>query len=166
MGCCFSEPTTCCGYQCYNDRALMRSTVAVPQLNYKGLVVDCKVVKVYDGDTVHIVFRYHGRLVRRAVRISGIDSPEIKGSSEAEKVAAIASRDYLRALILNRICVFECHGLDKYGRMLGDLYLKPHRRHIFDLKERVNVRQRMLETGHAVSYDGGTKKAFVPKEIV
>ena len=35
-------------------------------------------VYMYDGDTIKIVFPLHGELLRWSVRISGVDTPEIR----------------------------------------------------------------------------------------
>ena len=57
-----------------------------------------QVIKVYDGDTITIASYMpytDSPLFRFAVRLNGIDSPEIKGQSEQEKKAAKESRSAL-----------------------------------------------------------------------
>jgi len=105
-----------------------------------------KIVKVYDGDTVTIAFRLSGKIFRTQVRLIGIDTPEIKGSSNLEKVKAIEVRDALTAKIMNKMVKLEKCGTEKYGRLLAEIW--------FDGE---NVNQWMLDKGYAVPYDGGTK---------
>ena len=43
------------------------------------------------------------------------------------------------------------HGTGKYGRVLGELFVKGHES---------SVNQLLIENGHAYEYDGGKKKVF------
>ena len=120
------------------------------------------VVKIYDGDTITVATpldvdwrRYWScgkppTLYRFRVRLRGIDSPEIKGSSEEEKAKAVVSRDALSAQILGQEVELRNVGNEKYGRVLADVYFR-----------KVHMNQWMLEQGYARPYDGGTKLPFV-----
>ena len=110
-----------------------------------------KVVSVYDGDTLTLAAR-HGKqgppfLFR--VRLAGIDTPELRGGSPAEKEAAIAARDWLRERVLGKCVTLEEVGLEKYGRLLARVVHKGK-----------DVGSLLLAEGHAVPYDGGKKPAF------
>jgi len=122
----------------------------------------CKVVSVYDGDTITVAARHRLRGPPRLfkVRFSGIDAPEMRGGSPAEKEAAIASRDYLSGLILEKYVVLSDVSLEKYGRLLATV---SHRGR--------DLNRMMIENGHAVAYDGGTKPSFAaadphPAEVI
>ena len=69
----------------------------------------CKVIKVYDGDTITVAAYLKGQkqCYRFSVRLRGIDSPEIKTHNDGEKLAAIKSRDSLSGKILNEIIYLE-----------------------------------------------------------
>ena len=57
------------------------------------------VIKVYDGDTITVAARLpyaDSPLYRFPVRLRGIDSPEIRGKTPAERAAAVAARDAFR----------------------------------------------------------------------
>lgn len=57
----------------------------IPQIIYG------KVIKVYDGDTITIASQIDPSnpiIYRFSVRLNGIDSPEIKGKTENEKILA------------------------------------------------------------------------------
>lgn len=110
-----------------------------------------KVIKVYDGDTITVASKIlKGKDVYRfSVRLNGIDSPEIKGKSEGEKMSAIVSRDKLSNLILNKVVRLEDVKTEKYGRILAEVYL-----------DNLHINQWMLENKLAEPYDGGKKKKF------
>ena len=53
-------------------------------------------------------------------------------------------------LVLNKIVSFESMGYDKYGRMLGKLFL-------INYCSKNEVNQYMIDQGHGYPYFGGTK---------
>ena len=115
----------------------------VPDIKYG------KVIKVYDGDTITIAAKYPStdeRMYRFSVRLNGIDSPEIKGKTNAEKELARKSRDTLHALIYNKVVSLDKVKTEKYGRLLADVYFND-----------LCINTWMLDNGLAVPYDGGTK---------
>jgi hypothetical protein len=92
----------------------------------------CKVVKVYDGDSVTLVWPRDGphdtHLCYANTRLYGIDTPELRGTKGRERSDAEACRDALRDLILGHMFLFSTvgpTGLDKYGRPL--VVLRPAR---------------------------------------
>ena len=111
----------------------------------------CKVIKVYDGDTITVAAYLKGQkqCYRFSVRLRGIDSTEIKKHNDEEKLAAIKSRDSLSGKILNEIIYLENIGTEKYGRLLADVMFKGE-----------NMNKWMLDNKLAVPYDGGKKVAF------
>ena len=116
----------------------------------------CKVVDVYDGDTCKVVFEIKGKIYKWNVRMHGYDSPEMRVSSqnpnrEAMKANAIEARDYLINLVQkpNQVVYINCGEFDKYGRLLGTLYLSKNKN--------ISVNQMMVNAGHGVPYYGGTK---------
>ena len=115
-----------------------------------------KVVSVYDGDTLTIAARHarHGPPYLFKVRLEGIDAPELRGSSAAEKEAALAARDWLRQQVLGKPVTLENISLEKYGRVLATV-----KRRGTDLSKLA------LDEGHAVRYDGGKKPAFQPGHV-
>jgi micrococcal nuclease len=112
-------------------------------------VTSGKVIKVYDGDTITIATKLpmaNSPVYRFPVRLTGIDSPEIKGKSEAEIALAKQSRDSLHELIYGKTVKLGNVSMEKYGRLLADVYLND-----------VHVNQWMLDNKYAIPYDGGTK---------
>ena len=118
----------------------------------------CRIVDVYDGDTCTIVARFDGRLRRRRCRLAGIDAPELCGA-HARPEEARASRDFLKSIISNGVLWVHYDGLDKYGRLLIRFRVSERRRGCaLCPPPRRWVAEAMIESGHAVAYDGGTKK--------
>ena len=111
-----------------------------------SIVIDdnrAKVVEVYDGDTCTIVFYSNKELCHAKVRLLGIDTPEIKGKTEQEKAKAVVARDALSALILNQVVILSNTGIEQWGRILADIWLRD-----------IHVNNYMLKEGHAVPYGG------------
>ena len=120
-----------------------------PLFSLKGTSRRAKIVKVYDGDTVHAVFYFGSTLYRWKCRLTGIDTPEIKTNCQGEYQAAVMARDTLRKMVLNKLVTIKCDKFDKYGRLLITIH-----------KSGVNINKFMVRQGFAYEYDGGTKKKF------
>ena len=115
-----------------------------------GYKTDAKVVKVYDGDTVHVVFLYMDKYYKWICRISNVDTPELRTKNEEEKKKGYEVRDKLRELIADKIVQLDCHEFDKYGRLLVDIKINETR-----------VDEWLITNGYAKKYDGGTKEKWV-----
>ena len=110
-----------------------------------------RVIKVYDGDTITIASKLpfdNSPLYRLSVRLNGIDTPEIKGKTDDEKIAAKQVKDALSNLILNKYVTLKNIQTEKYGRILADVYIGEH-----------HINQWLITEKYAVKYDGGTKKS-------
>lgn len=80
------------------------------------------VVKVYDGDSLTLGWTNSERKnVRLSCRLRGIDTPELRGSSEHEKRLAIRARDRLFSKVMGMVVTIRFPGKDKYGRLLANL---------------------------------------------
>lgn len=73
-----------------------------------------KVVKVSDGDTITVLTQNKESI---KVRLYGIDAPETKQDFGK------ASKQYLSSLLAGRIVEVKSNGQDRYGRVLGIIYL-------------------------------------------
>jgi endonuclease YncB( thermonuclease family) len=109
-----------------------------------------KVIKIYDGDTITIAAKFpntDGPIYRFSVRLDGIDTPEIKGKSAAERDLAKNTRDALHELIYGKVVELRNVANEKYGRILADVYIGE-----------VHVNQWLVSENFAVLYDGGKKQ--------
>ena len=116
------------------------------------MFLKCKVIKIFDGDSVTIVFPFGGNFWKKQCRLSGIDTPEIRSKSKFEKNAAYLAKEYVSNILLNKIIWIHFEDWDKYGRLLGTFYL--------DQDKKINVCQQIIDQGHAYKYNGGKKKKF------
>lgn len=115
-------------------------------------ITDGIVIKVYDGDTITIAQKLpyeNSPLFRFAIRLNGIDSPEIKTKHESEKKYAERSRDALHQLIFEKTVTLKNISLEKYGRILADLYYND-----------IHVNKWLLDNKYAIPYDGTKKKEW------
>ncbi len=106
-------------------------------------------ISVYDGDTFYVdipscnieVFCKY-----ISVRVRGVDCPEMKGSSAETKARAKQAKEFSERFLKNgKILLYNC-GRDKYFRLLCDVGVNDK-----------SLGAELIKSGHAVSYDGGTK---------
>jgi micrococcal nuclease len=100
------------------------------------------VKSVYDGDTFTTSSG-------EKVRLACIDTPEMKNTAKkkADKPAAIAARDFLKALIGTADLTIERIQTDLYGRTVARVYTPDGR----------ELSQEMINSGHAKLFTGYTK---------
>ena len=121
----------------------------VPFFSFEKIETVADVVKVYDGDTVHIVIHYKGEYIKLKTRLDGIDTPELRIAEQKE--AGLSAKKRLEEILgndNNKVKV-KLGKFDKYGRVLITLYTSSG----------VSVNQMLIDEGHAYKYDGGTKKS-------
>jgi endonuclease YncB( thermonuclease family) len=129
--------------------SLENATSSVPFFTLKGHNCRAKVVHVYDGDTLHIVFEYLGNLFKWHARIAHVDTPELRTKNLEEKKMGYETRDKLTELIHGKIVDVLCLDFDKYGRVLVEITYNG-----------IRVDQWLIENGYAKSYEGKTKEAW------
>ncbi len=116
---------------------LLMMLVGFPATVAAGLF---KVVRVYDGDTIKAV----GYDIEIKVRLVGIDAPETsKGKRKAGQPFGRKAEKQLAALVLNKLVDIKGYGLDRYGRILGEIYIDGQ-----------NVNLTMVKAGYAEVYSG------------
>ena len=138
-----------CCYSKSDDTEYLVNVVHENTMSFVPPINVGKVIKVYDGDTFTLISKLpysDSPIYRFSIRLNGIDSPEIKGKSDNEKLLARLARDALSNLIMGKIVTLRNVSLEKYGRVLADVY-------IGDLC----VNEWMIQNNYAVKYDGGTK---------
>lgn len=97
----------------------------VPYWSFAGTYI-AKITDVYDGDTVHAIFKFGDKHIKLHVRLVGYDCPEMRSSNAELKKKAYEARDYLRSLILGKIVKLQLGEFDKYGRTLGDIFIETY----------------------------------------
>ena len=109
-----------------------------------------KVIKVYDGDTITIASKMpwdSSPFFRFSVRLNGIDCPEMRTKNVNEKKCAKLAKEMLTTNILNKIVTLKNVQLEKYGRILADVYIQD-----------TNVTDCLIKNHLAVEYHGGKKQ--------
>tara|TARA_B110000971_G_scaffold1751_1_gene1967 strand:- start:1313 stop:1780 length:468 start_codon:yes stop_codon:yes gene_type:complete len=126
----------------------------------------CKVVDIYDGDTITIAVCLENKIYKYKVRMSGYDSPEMKPrlsnpNRDEIKKAAKHAKEVLSELILNKIVVIHIQDTtwDKYGRLLGVIYAQIPCKGVTMKSYNFNVNDYMIERGLGYKYFGGTKQS-------
>ena len=117
-----------------------------------------KCVDVYDGDTIQLVFPLQNELYRWTCRLTGIDTPELRTRNKTEKKFGYIVRNTLREKILNKMVIIECGEFDKYGRLLGKIYLKQDNDAQSGGGESVSINDWLVQNKYAFPYDGGKKQ--------
>ena len=109
-----------------------------PSLFYYKAFVD----SVYDGDTITCTIDcgFNLSMKKQKIRLSGIDTPEIRGE---EREQAIIVRDKLRNKILGKEVILKTDKdkTGKYGRYLATVYINGE-----------NVNEWLVKEGHAAIY--------------
>ena len=111
-----------------------------------------KVVKVYDGDTIHIASDevpcpIPDKIYRFQIRIKHIDTPEIRTKNEKEKNLARLAKYAMEQLVLNKfVTLEEVEHESKWGRILAVVKINGE-----------SVADTMIESGHAKPYEGRHK---------
>jgi len=108
-----------------------------------------KCIDVYDGDTITVIFKFNHKYQQFKIRMMGYDSPEIRTRNKEEKKEGLKAKKVLADEILDELIDLECHEFDKYGRLLGTIYIDGR-----------NINQFMIDEGYGYKYMGGTKKVF------
>lgn len=107
---------------------------------------------VYDGDTFYINIHDWPPIVGNhiAVRVKGIDTPEIKGKCTQEIQQARKAKQFTVAFLRNaKVVVLKNMARDKYFRINADVYA-----------DGKNLAEALSASGLAVEYEGKKKRSW------
>ena len=114
-----------------------------------------KVLRVVDGDTADAMIDLgFDTWVKKRIRFYGVDTWESRTRNKEEKVKGLAAKAYVKDLLENSDegkFVLKSYGVGKYGRVLGELFVKGNEKSVNEL---------LKENGHAYEYHGEKKKVF------
>ena len=114
-----------------------------------------KLDRVVDGDTCDALIDLgFDTWVKKRIRFKGVDTWESRTRDLDEKKKGLAAKEFTKNLLENSDdgkFALRSHGVGKYGRVLGELFVKGETKSVNDL---------LLENGHAYEYEGGKKKVF------
>ena len=99
-----------------------------------------QVSRIIDGDTIQV----KKGAIKLTVRLVGIDAPEVSHKkNEPGQPFSQQSTKYLAKIALNRSADVKSYGADRYGRVLGEIFVDGN-----------NVNLEMLKAGLAEVYRG------------
>jgi len=108
---------------------------------------NAKVDRVVDGDTIDALVDLGFDTWKKVrIRMMGLNAPESRTRDLEEKKKGLAAKDRLKELLNKETFTLQSHGVGKYGRCLGELFV-----------EDVNINKQLIEEGHAVEYHGGKR---------
>jgi len=119
-----------------------------------------KLDRVVDGDTVDALIDVGFDIwFKKRIRFMGLDTWESRTKDLEEKKKGKLAKERTRQLleeVSSKPGYFriKSHGLGKYGRVLGELFVMDK-----DGKQ-WNINETLITEGHAYVYDGGKKKVF------
>ncbi len=111
--------------------------------------------EVYDGDTFRVELDLGFKLkYTTSVRLFGINTAEMKDKSDVAKQAKAKLQEFIRKN--NGKLIIKSHGLDKYGRFLGE---------VWGDETQPTINKQLISEGLALEYFGvGKKEAFDPSK--
>ena len=114
-----------------------------------------KLVRVVDGDTCDAMIDLgFNTWVKKRIRFYGVDTWESRTRNLEEKKKGLAAKEFVKKLLENSDegkFVLKSYGVGKYGRVLGELFVKGNE---------TSVNELLKENGHAYEYHGEKKKVF------
>ena len=114
-----------------------------------------KLMRVVDGDTCDAMIDLgFDTWVKKRIRFYGVDTWESRTRDLEEKAKGLEAKAYVKDLLENSDegkFVLKSHGVGKYGRVLGELFVKGNE---------TSVNELLKENGHAYEYHGEKKKVF------
>lgn len=128
----------------FTKMVLLIGTILAHPTNF-----DCVILNWIDGDTVDVNVDLGFDLVlKRRVRVYGLNAPEIHSTDLEEKKAGLESKVYAEKLIpVGSVVKIIDHGQEKFGRWLGTIEFGDHQ----------DFAKTMIETGHGKAYFGGPR---------
>ena len=108
--------------------------------------------RVVDGDTIDATIDLGFDTWKKTrIRFYGINAPESRTRDLEEKKKGLAAKERLIEILKanDNKFVLKSHGVGKYGRCLGELYVET-------LGE-ISVQQTLINEGHGVAYFGGKR---------
>ena len=116
-----------------------------------------KLDRVIDGDTIDAYIDLGFKVsVKKRIRFMGINTPESRTRDLEEKARGLAAKERVQELLEGCENIkLTSHGVGKYGRCLGELFID-----IVDDREKLtmeSVNQLLIREGHAKEYFGGKR---------
>jgi micrococcal nuclease len=104
---------------------------------------------VYDGDTLtaDIDLGFGTWINGAKLRLDGVDTPELRGTSDEEKTRAIEVRDWVREKTLEKEVMIKSLGKGKYGRHIVQIWVLEK-----DILSDITINDELIKLGMAEKY--------------
>lgn len=94
----------------------------VQGFSFNTMETYAKVIRCFDFNKLEVVFKFNNVFVRYICIINGIKDIQIDGNIINNNRNTEEGKKKLENLILNKIIYMKCHGFDKFGRIIIDLF--------------------------------------------
>ena len=109
---------------------------------------NAKLDRVVDGDTVDALVDLGFDTWKKVrIRMMGVDAPESRTRDLEEKKLGLAAKDRLIEMLGDGEFTLQSHGVGKYGRCLGEIFMESD----------VSINRQLINEGHATEYFGGKR---------
>ena len=116
----------------------------------EGRSVLGRVLRVIDGDSMHVSMPIDGHIWSFPCCIQNIDCPEIRTRNLNEKELGFKAKDHVLNLVQDNIICLKLGEFDKFGRLLVDIHTSSG----------VNVAESLIENGLGREYHGGKREPW------
>lgn len=135
-------------FGCYNTTNVLAEDFEGP--------VSADVIKIIDGDTIVVKAKiWLNQDLETAVRLRGVDAPEIKGKCPEEIYLAQQAKHFIENKISKNVFLYNI-SLDKYGgRVVANVVY-------YDSVAKINkdLGSELLQNNLGIVYNGGHKKSW------
>ena len=144
----------------------------IKKYSISGLKSYCRVLDIYDGDTIIVALQVHDNCYKYTVRMLGIDTCELNSKNINIKLRAIKARNTLIEYIIkptepidvtkyNKQTIkdifakniylvwIECSFFEKYGRLLANVYINHD--------DKYTLAEKIINIKLGYYYDGNKK---------
>ena len=109
----------------------------------------CKLVRVVDGDTCDAMIDLGFKTwVKKRIRFMGVDTWESRTRNLEEKKKGLAAKEYVKDLLENsdngKFSIIS-HGVGKFGRVLGELFVKGCDMSVNELLKKMDTLTNIME---------------------
>ena len=111
-----------------------------------------KLMRVVDGDTADAMIDLGFDVwISQRLRFKGVDTWEKRTRDLQEKEKGILASEYTEKMLSknNGEFTIQSYGKGKFGRVLAEIFIEG---------EETSLNKLLIENGHAVSYDGGSRE--------
>lgn len=127
---------------------LISTSIQAEPINYGNAAIS-KVISIYDGDSFKATITGWPALIgeRIGIRVNGVDTPEMRGKCDQEKLLARKAKQHTVAMLRSgKVITLENMHRGKYFRIVADVYIDGE-----------SLSESLIRSRLGVTYHGKTK---------